>query len=370
MGKKQLVFVGTYTEPIRFGTGKVLQGNGKGIYIYRFDSDSGKMDLLRVEEGIQNPSYLAFSQGNRRLFVVNELKKCEGSESGALSSFSFDGEKVSLNFLNKRLTRGTDPCHVSLDRSGRFAAVANFMSGSVSVFPIMDDGSLGEATAFIQHKGSSADPARQAGPHAHAVIFDPLNRFMIVPDLGLDRLMVYRFDSSRGTLELSAERCVSSLPGAGPRHLEFHSSGRFAYAVNELSSSIAAYSFDSEKAAFTELQNVPTLPADFCGASTCADIHISSSGEFLYASNRGHDSIACFRIDQVSGCLSPAGWEATRGKTPRNFAIDGSGRFLLAANQDTDSIVVFKIDGLTGKLDYTGTTIEVPTPVCIKLVDG
>jgi len=369
MGKKQLVFVGTYTEPILFGTGKVVQGKGKGIYIYRLDENLGKLELIRVVEGIRNPSYLAFGPGNRNLYAVNELKQCEGSNSGALSSFSFDNETMNLNFLNMRLTSGTDPCHVATDRTGKFAAVANFMSGSIVIFPILPDGSLGEASSFIQHHGSSLDPIRQGGPHAHSINFDPSNTFIFVPDLGMDTVVAYRFDDKKGTLELDEERCVPLHAGAGPRHLEFHPSGHFAYVANELDSSVGAYEFDARRLAFSSRQRVSTLPQGFSGQSTCADIHISPGGDFLYASNRGHDSIACFRIDKNDGTLSAIAYEPTRGRTPRNFAIDGSGRFLLVGNQDSDSIAVFRIDEATGKLDYADFSIEVPTPVCVKVVD-
>lgn len=367
MGKRQLVFVGTYTEPIRFGTGKVLQGKGKGIYIYGLDSESGALDLLSVSEGISNPSYLAFGPENNKLYAVNELKKCDGRDSGCLSSFAFNSVDLSLKFLNKQYTGGTDPCHVAVDRTGRFAAVANFMSGSISLFPILPDGRLGEAAAFFQHRGASVDPARQAGPHAHSIIFDPSNRFLFVPDLGLDALVAYRFDSSRGCLELSEENSVKTRPGAGPRYMEFHPSGKFAYAVNELSSSVAVYAFSPEQGSFSEVQSISTLPRGSSGQSSCADLHVSPSGKFLFASNRGHDSIVCFRIDEATGMLSLIGHESTRGKTPRSFAIDGKGGFLLAANQDSDSIAVFRIDGTRGGLEYVGINLDVPTPVCVKI---
>lgn len=369
MGKKQLVFVGTYTEPILFGTGKVVQGKGKGIYIYRLDENSGKLELIRVVDGIRNPSYLAFGPESRNLYAVNELKQCEGSNSGAVSAFTFDKKAMSLAFLNMRLTRGTDPCHVATDRTGKFVAIANFMSGSIAIFPVLADGSLGEASSFVQHHGSSVDTVRQGGPHAHSITFDPSNNYIFVPDLGLDMVLAYRFDSEKGTIELSEDRCVLSPPGAGPRHLEFHPSGRFAYVVNELDSSIAAFEFDAERVIFSAKQYISTLPIGFLGSSTCADIHISPTGNFIYASNRGHDSIACFRIDKSDGTLSAIAYEPTRGRTPRNFAIDGRGRFLLVGNQDSDSIAVFRIDEATGKLDYADFSIEVPTPVCVKVVD-
>jgi 6-phosphogluconolactonase len=368
MTNDMLVYVGTYTEPIRFGTGRILQGKGEGIYVYRMDQTSGAMELVGKATGIANPSYLAFDSSRRFLYAVNELKIYEGRPSGTISAFAVDPRTGALEFLTKRLTHGTDPCHVLVDKNGRCVFVANFMSGSVCVLPVLDDGSLGEASDVIQHHGSSIDPVRQKGPHAHSVTLDGVNRFAFVPDLGLDRVMVYKFDPERRTLEPNEVPWVTMKPGAGPRHMVFHPSGRFAYLINELDSTVAALSYDGGRGTFEELQIVPTLPEGFLGQSTCGDVQVSPSGEFVYASNRGHDSLVIYEIDQPTGVLTHVDHEPTQGKTPRHFGIDPTGRFLLAANQDTDTIVTFRINLRTGKLKPAGHVTQVPTPVCVKFL--
>ncbi len=363
-----LVYVGTYTEPIRFGSGRILQGKGEGIYVYRLDPSSGAMELTSKATGITNPSYLAFDSSHHFLYAVNELKTYEGQPTGTVSAFAVDPKTGTLEFLNKRPTHGTDPCHVLVDKKRAYVFVANFMSGSVCVLRVLDDGSLGEASDFIQHQGSSIDPVRQYGPHAHSVTLDEANRFALVPDLGLDKLMVYRFDRERGVLEPNSAPWLKMTPGAGPRHVALHPSGRFAFLINELDSTLVALSYDGKNGTFKELQVVPTLPDGFRGESTCADVHVSPSGAFVYGSNRGHDSIVIYKIDQRTGGLTYVGHEPTQGKTPRNFGIDPTGRFLLAANQDSDTIVTFQIHPQTGKLHPTGQVTQVPTPVCVKIV--
>ena len=361
-----LVFVGTYTDPILFGTGKVLQGKGEGIYVYRLDQSSGGLAFVSKTTGITNPSYLAFDATQKFLYAVNELKVYEGKPTGTVSAFAVDPQTGKLKFLNRQLTHGTDPCHVLVDSQRTHVFIANFMSGSVCVLPLRDDGSLGEASDFIQHQGSSIDPVRQQGPHAHSVTLDASNRYAFVPDLGLDKLMVYRFDPKRGRLEANAVPWIKTKPGAGPRHVAFHANGRFAYLVNELDSTVAVLSYDSGAGTFEHLQTVPTLPEGFGGESSCADIQVSSSGAFVYTSNRGHDSIVIHRIDPRTGRLSYVDHEQTQGKTPRSFGIDPTGRFLLVANQDSDSVVSFRVDADRGKLQPTGRVTQVPTPVCVK----
>lgn len=363
-----LVYIGTYTEPIRFGTGKVLQGKGEGIYVCRLDETSGALELVGKTTGTTNPSYLAFDATRRFLYAVNELKTFENEPTGTVSAFAVDPKTGRLRFLNKRPTRGTDPCHVLVDKERSHVFVANFMSGSVCVLPVRADGSLGEASHFIQHEGSSIDPVRQKGPHAHSVTLDEAGRFAFVPDLGLDKLMVYAFDPERGMLEAHDVPCVDMRPGAGPRHVAFHPGGRFAFLIDELDSTLASLSYDAKIGTFKVLQVVPTLPEGYRGESTCADIQVSPSGAFLYGSNRGHDSIVIYRINQRTGRLTYVGHEPTRGKTPRSFGIDPGGRFLLVANQDSDTIVTFRIDQKTGKLRPTGEGMVVPTPVCIKFL--
>lgn len=368
MAKEMLVYVGTYTEPIRFGTGKILEGKGEGIYLYRMDPATGTLEFDSKTTGVVNPSYLAIDPTQRFLYAVNELKTYEDKPTGTVSAFAVDAKSGKLGFLNRRLTHGTDPCHVTVDGEGRYIFVANFMSGSVCVLPVQKDGSLGEATDFVQHLGSSVNHVRQKGPHAHSVTLDRTNRFAFVPDLGLDKLMVYTFDRTRGMLEPHAVAWVKMKPGAGPRHLALHPGGRFAFLINELDSTLAALSVDARKGVFKVRQVVPTLPADFQGESTCADVQVTPSGRFVYASNRGHDSLVIYRIDQHTGRLAYVGHQTTQGKTPRQFEIDPTGRFLLVGNQDTDTIVSFRIDPQTGKLAPTGQVLQVPTPVCVKFL--
>jgi 6-phosphogluconolactonase len=246
--------------------------------------------------------------------------------------------------------------------------VANFMSGSVCVLPIRGDGSLGHATEVIQHRGSSVDPARQSGPHAHAVVLDEAGRYAFVPDLGLDRVMVYRFDSERGTLTPHDEPWVETAPGAGPRQLVLHPRGGYAYLINELDSTMTAFRYDGDRGTLREMQTLSTLPEGFAGASTCAEVQIAPSGKFLYGSNRGHDSIVIYAIDQADGTLTCVGHQSTLGRTPRHFAVGPEGVFLLAANQDTDNLVVFRPDPASGELVATGHSVHVPTPVCVRVV--
>lgn len=368
MSMDTLVFVGTYTEPIRFGTGQVLEGKGEGIYAYRLDPSSGALKPSVVNAGITNPSYLAFDPSRRFLYAVNELKTYEGRPSGTVSAFAVEPATGKLTFLNKQLTHGTDPCHVVLDNKGSHAFVANFMSGSVCVLPVRLDGGLEPASDFVQHIGSGIDPKRQVGPHAHSVTLDAANRFAFVPELGFDKLMVYRFDKHRGLIEPHRVPWIKMKPGAGPRHVAFHPGGKFAYLVNELDSTIAALAYDRRTGTFRYIGCVPSLPDGFDGASTCADIQISPSGRFVYASNRGHDSIVVYRIESRTGRLTYVEHQSTGGKTPRSFGIDPSGSFLLAANQDTDTVVTFRIDARSGRLQPTGHVTQVPTPVCIKFL--
>jgi len=366
MPSELLVYVGTYTEPIRFGTGRVLQGKGDGIYVFRMDAASGALEPVGQTTGVANPSYLAFDATQRFLYVVNELKSYQDQPTGTVSAFAVDAATGELAFLNRQPTHGTDPCHVVVDTPRKHVFVANYMSGSVCVLPVRDDGSLGDACDFIQHQGAGFDPFRQNGPHAHSVTLDRANRTAFVPDLGLDKVFIYKFDATRGMLEPNGAPWIKLRPGAGPRHIALYPGGRFAYVINELNSTVAALACDRRTGGFRELQVVPTLPDGFCGTSTCADIQISPSGRFVYASNRGHNSITIFRVDQRTGHLTHVDHASTLGSTPRSFCIDPTGRFLIAANQDSDTLVTFRIHAPSGRLRPTGHVAYVPTPVCVK----
>lgn len=352
--KTAAVFVGTYTEH---------EGSeSKGIYVYNMDSSSGELTFDRTMEGVLNPSFLDLHPGQTILYAVNEVQDFAGEKGGGVSALSLDSGASGV--LNQQPSHGTDPCHISVEQTGRFALVANYSSGSAAMFPIQADGRLGSATEIVQHSGSSVHPERQSGPHAHCILPDPTNRFAIAVDLGLDKFLVYEMDLERGKLSKHDEVAVKA--GAGPRHLTFHPNGKFAYLINELNSTLIGYRYHSATGAFEDLQTVPTLPADFTGENLCAAIKVSPNGKFLYASNRGHDSIVCFHIDENTGILTYRNHASTGGKEPRDFAIDPSGNFLLAANQKSHTIITFKIDGESGELSKTGHDVAVSMPVCLK----
>ena len=369
MMASDLVYVGTYSEPILFGTGQVLQGRGKGIYAYRFDAAAGALTLAGVTEGVRNASYLAFDAKRQFLYCVNEFKEYQGMVSGAVSAFRIDPATGTLTYLNTVASHGTDPCHLIVDRSNRCVLVANFASGSVSVLPIAADGSLEEASCVIQHEGSSVDPRRQKGPHAHAVEIDATNRYVFVPDLGCDSVFIYALDAEHGVLIPNPNQsAVKMVPGAGPRQLAMHPNGRFAYLINELNSTMTAYAYDAGRGTLKELHTLSTLPEGFAGDSTCAEVQVAPSGRFLYGSNRGHDSIVIYALDPDEGTMTLTGHESTRGKIPRNFTLSPKGDFIAAANQDSNTVVMFRVDPEKGTLTATGSVVEAGTPICVKFL--
>ena len=353
------VFVGTYTEK---------EGSqSKGIYVYRMDSSSGELTFVSEAKGILNPSYLEIHPGRRSLYAVNELQSFGGRAAGGVTALSIDPASAELNLLNAYSSQGEDPCYISIEQTGRFALVANYSSGSASMFPIQPDGHLGPATDVVQRAGSSVHPDRQTGPHTHCILPDPENRFAIAVDLGLDKLIIYEMDLELGKLKSHTE--VNVRAGAGPRHLTFHPNGEYAYLINELNSTLIGYRYHAATGSLEELQTVSALPEDFTGENLCADVHISPDGKYLYGSNRGHDSIVCFSIDQSTGHLTYRHHTGTGGKEPRNFAIDPTGNFLLAANQNSHNIITFRIDPENGALSRTGYEVIISMPVCIKFSD-
>jgi 6-phosphogluconolactonase len=362
--RRLTLYVGIYTTGTTDAAGDNRQS--EGIYSYRLHLDSGRLEKLGVTGGVVNPSFLALAPGGRYLYAVNEVEEFGGQPTGAVSAFAVDRRRAELRLLNREPSHGGAPCYVTIDRTGRFALVANYSGGSVSVLPLGRDGRLGAATDLSRHSGSGPNAERQQAPHAHCIVLDPLNRYAFAADLGADRLVCYRFDARRGKLAPAAEPWVKTAPGAGPRHFAFHPGGKLAYLVNELDSSVTALSYDGTRGRLRPFQTIGTLPADYSGENTCADIHVSPSGRFLYVSNRGHDSLACYAIARRGGRLSLIEHVSTRGRTPRNFAIDPTGRFLLAANQNSHNIVVFRLDSRTGRLSPTGHETEVPSPVCLK----
>lgn len=353
-----LVFFGTYTR-----------GPQEGIYVYRLNAGTGALEPTGWTAPAQNPSFLAIHPSRRTLYAVNELAGAT-DRAGGLSAFALEPETGKLSFLNQQPVHGNGPCYVSVDSTGHYAFVANYSSGSLSVLPIRADGTLGEVRQVVQHEGSSVDPKRQQGPHAHSILPDPENRFVLACDLGLDKVMVYRLDLEAGQLVPNEPPSASVPPGAGARHLAFHPNRRFVYVVNEMGSSVTVFAWDGRAGTLTPLQTLSTLPEGFAGSNTGADIHVEPSGRFLYASNRGHDSIAIFSIDAPTGILTALGHQPTGGQVPRNFGIDPTGTFLLAANQATDDVFVFRIQRETGSLVATGYVANVPKPVCVRFLHG
>jgi 6-phosphogluconolactonase len=315
-----------------------------------------------------NPSFVALHPNGRYLYAVSEVSAFNGQRTGAVNAFSVDPASGRLTLLNKVSSHGDGPCHLVVDKTGKNVLVANYGGGSVSVLPITEDGRLAEASSSIQHRGSSVNPARQKQPHAHSINLSPDNRFALVADLGLDQILTYRLDPIKGMLAPGDPPFARVNPGAGPRHFVFHPGGAFAYAINELQSTITAFAYDPARGTLKELQSITTLPQGFNGESWTAEIEMHPSGRFLYGSNRGHDSIAVFSVDPATGMLTPVEQIPSGGKTPRGFGLDPGGSFLLAANQNSDNLVVFRVDLKTGRLSPTGQKLEVPSPVCVDFL--
>jgi len=350
--EEYLVYIGTYTAT-----------TSKGIHAYRFQPSSGKLTAIGVVAETPNPAFLAVSPDRRFLYAVN----WRGSETVAghtVSAYSLDTTSGKLTFLNKVSSRGEAPTHLSVDRGGKAVFVVNYDSGSVAVLPIQADGGLGEASYAEQYSGPSVHSL--PGPHAHGVVFSPDNRFAFVADVGLDRIVVYRFDAANGSVSPHDPPFVSGTPGLGPRHLAIRPDGKFLYVNNETASSVTALSVAG--GALKALQTVSSLPADFGGRNSTAEIQIDPAGRFLYVSNRGHDSIAVFAVDAAQGTLTPVEHVSTQGRTPRNFSVDPTGTYLFAANQNSGTIVVFRVDPSTGRLTPTGQMFEAPTPSCVLFV--
>jgi 6-phosphogluconolactonase len=352
-----LIYVGTYTGP-----------SSKGIYAYRFDAKTGKAEELGLAAETANPSFLTLDPSRSFLYAVNEISNFHNQHTGAISSFRIDPKTGKLTLLNQVSSAGAGPCFIALDRTGKHLLAANYEAGSVAVFPILPDGRLGAATSSIRHSGHGADPERQEGPHPHWIGLSVNNKLAVTTDLGLDKLFVYRFEPSTGSLAGTSSTSFSLPPRSGPRHFTFDSSGKFGYLISEMSSTITAFSFDQESGALHELQTISTLPKDFAGNNDTAEIAIHPDGKFLYGSNRGHDSIAVFAVDQKSGNLTSIERVPSGGVKPRTFEIDPSGSYLFVANQISNKVVIFRIDRNTGQLTPAGEELDVPSPVCVKFL--
>jgi len=355
--RKFVLYVGTYTSG--------PSAKSEGIYGYHMDATGALTRFTSIMS--VNPSFLTVDRSKRFLYAVNEVSDYLGKPSGAASAYKIDPVTHNLRLLNEQATQGADPCYLSVDSRKRTLLVANYTGGSVSVFPVRSDGTLG-MVAQVQQDEGSGPKEQQKGPHAHCVIFDAFERHALVADLGIDKVMIYRFDRTTGRLSPAKQPFAELKPGAGPRHLSFHPSGKFLYVINELDSTMTAFGYNEREGTLTMIETVSTLPSDFSGISYCADVHVSSSGKFLYGSNRGHNSIVVFAIDQLTGKLTLVEHVSTEGNWPRNFTIDPSGGFLLVANQRSDNVVVFSLNANTGRLKPTGVNEQIPSPVCLKFL--
>jgi len=350
------VYVGTYTGP-----------QSKGIYAYRYDPKTGQYTPMGVAAEVKNPSWVITDPRHRFLYAVSEVGN-DGKVHGSISSYAIDPKTGALKFLNKVDSGGGGACHLVVDHTGKMMFVANYGTGSVASFALHADGSIGDQTGFDQQHGSSVNPVRQEGPHAHAVVLSADNRFLIVPNLGTDQVKIYRVDAAKGTFAPSDPASISVKAGLGPRHFTFGRTGKFAYLLCEMGSSVVVFSYDAAKGTLTPLQTIYNLPPDFKDENNSAEIEVDQSGRFLYASNRGHDSITVFAIDPGKGTLTKVQVAPTKGSIPRNFAIDPTGKYLLAANQKSNQLVVFAIDPKDGQLKLTGQSMDISAPVSIVFV--
>lgn len=349
-GDLYFVYFGTYTASV-----------SKGIYAARYEPASGRVEMLGAVAEAANPSFLAIRPDHRFLYAVNW--KASGTEPGNMvSAFSIDARTAKLSFLNKVPSKGEQPTHLAVDSTGKLLVVANYGSGTVAAFPIREDGHVGEAIWADQHTGPPVD-AHGGDPHAHDVLFSPDNHLVFVAELGLDRVYSYRFDAARRAISPYDPPFVATSPGSGPRHLALHPNGKFLYANNETSSTVAV--FEREGGMLKEIQTISTLPPDFNGRNSTAEIQIDRAGKFLYVSNRGHDSIAVFAVESDSGRIRPVEYVSTQGKTPRNFSLDPTGAYLFAANENSSTVVLFRVDPATGRLKPSGTVLDVPSPSCV-----
>ncbi|MFN8621732.1 MAG: lactonase family protein [Chloroflexota bacterium] len=352
------LYVGTYTRPAPY----LAATNGKGLYVCEVDEATGALEIEQEVPGIENPSYLCISPDGRNLHAVWEVFDWP---EGLISSYRIDPESGRLSYQGVHGTRGTVACYVMMDSQSRVALVANYWSGTVTLFPARRDGALSEAADVVQHTGSGPNEARQEGPHAHSIVVAPGDRFAIAADLGADQLVVYRLDL--GERKLIQHTTLDMPAGSGPRHFAFAPNGRTAYVICELDSTMATLAWDAGTGTLTYVDRVAMLPEGVDHHhSHCADLAVHPTGRFVYGSNRGHDSITMFRADPDTGRLTLLAHRSTEGKTPRNFTLTPDGRFLLVANQDSDTVVTMPIDPVTGLLGETASVAQVPSPNCVR----
>lgn len=353
---KVRVYFGTFSSDL-----------SNGIYLSTLDLEQGTLTSAEVAVEAASPSFLAIHPTNKFLYAVSEITTPEGKGERGVGAFNVDPKTGRLTLLNQQPSTGAGPCHLVVDGLGKNVLVANYGGGSVAALPIRADGQLSPASSSIQHHGKSVNPERQEAPHAHSINVDRDNKFAFAADLGLDKILIYRFDAATGKLVPNDPTAGVVAAGSGPRHFAFHPSGKYAFVNNELNSTVTSFTYDATRGSLTEIQTISTVPRPMENNYT-AETVVHPTGKFVYVSNRGHDSLAIFGVDEKTGRLTALGHESTGGKTPRNFNIDPSGRYLLAANQDTNNVVVLRIDTITGLLSPTGSSIAVGRPVCVRFM--
>jgi 6-phosphogluconolactonase len=353
-GQGYRIYVGTYTN-----------GTSKGIYTCRFDTAEGQFTSPELAAPAVNPSFLAIEPTGRYLYSVNEVDTFQGKPAGAVSAFSIDRSTGILSLLQQVSSMGGSPAYISIDRSSRFVMVANYTGGSVTVFPVGSDGRLGHSSSFVQHRGSGPNRERQSAPHAHFIQTTTDNRSALAADLGADKIFIYALDPLKGLLRPAEQASLSMTPGSGPRHVGFSPNGRVAYVLNELASTVTLLRLGADSRMFEKDRSVSTLPQNFSGTNTAAEVATDAAGTYLYASNRGNNSIVRFTINAKDGTLSDPQWTQSGGSAPRYFCLDPTGNWLLAANQNSDNITVFRIDRSNGRFGATPQVLKVPSPVCI-----
>jgi len=356
---KEIIYIGTFND----------SENG-GLYVYEFDREELQFTLSQVISERKNPGFQSIHPEGNILYSVSRVAFSEGTDHQTIGAYRINSETGTLALINEQSVEGVTPAHVSVDPLGMFVYVSNYVSGNISVYGIDENGGLSEAVDVVQHEGSSVH-SRQESAHVHAADPSPDGRFLYVSDLGTDKINIYNVDQETGVLSSAETPFFNSTPGSGPRHFTFHPSGEFAYSVEELSSTVAVLKVDQNTGALEQIQRLDMLPNNYDGDNTAADIHISPDGKFLYASNRGHDSLVIYAIEESTGLLHPVGHESTRGRHPRNFLMDQKGEFVFVANMDDDNVVIFRRNVKTGELMYTGKELHVPVAVCVtQLIIG
>ncbi|HEY4983753.1 MAG TPA: lactonase family protein [Verrucomicrobiae bacterium] len=342
--------------------GSHRSGPNIGFSLAHFDPDTGALTKPEFLLEVSAPAFFVIHPDGQHLYT------CNSGNPGGVSAYEIEPRNGQLKFLNRVPAGGADTSYVSLDQTARYVFAANYQGGNIAVFALKPDGSIGDRTAFVQHTGSSVNPQRQTHPYAHSIIADPSNRFVLAANLGVDKVFVYHFNEKDGSLQTNDPPFATVKPGSGPRHVKFHPNGRWVYVISEIASTVTAFNWNSTNGTLTEFQTVSALPDDFKGTSTCAEIEVHPKGKFLYASNRGHDSLAVFAIDQATGKLTLVEHVSSGGKTPRNFAFDPTGKWILCSNHGSDNAVVFRVDESTGKLTQTGPPVSVPYPFCERFL--